>query len=528
MKEKLMQNNLRNSKVIESEMRIFLDSNDGKKIREDIELLNQMGFEKRMINKVYMLLRPESIERAIEYMSKVNGIYQHRFIPGKKSKHKISVCFICKRSKKRHIKEDINDHIKEDDEDSDNDNNDNINDNNINTKNRIDINNDITEKKTNDNSEECSVCCDEINENEKIMNNLSCGHIFCSHCWYNYLKTSILEAKVDNIKCMEHECSVILSEKFILKHISNNNDLLEKYKKFKRRMEIIKDKNKKICPSPDCNSFLQKSIKTKYVRCENGHKFCFECLGPPHGDKSCDDNLEGQLKNWTKGKRVKRCPRCQMYTEKNEGCNHMTCASCKYQWCWLCEGQYTYDHYSRGKCNGLQFVKADNLEEVKNMPAELRYTNMYNVPPAVEMNREQRRIQRRERSNLRYGPEYNYGFGIHRLFKCVYVPLLGPANFKKIEDKTDCCINYLLMLMFWLFTVAFSFIYENTHYEANILQLYRPYDIIYKVFTVAIALALTIPFQIPLICCLAPFMLICFVYHNFFDYLLVFFGIGKR
>ena len=35
--------------------------------------------------------------------------------------------------------------------------------------------------------------------------------------------------------------------------------------------------------------------------------------------------------NWTKDKRVKRCPRCQIYTKKNEGCNHKTCACCKYQ-----------------------------------------------------------------------------------------------------------------------------------------------------------------------------------------------------
>ena len=51
-----------------------------------------------------------------------------------------------------------------------------------------------------------------------------------------------------------------------------------------------------------------------------------------------------------------------MYTEKNEGCNHMTCISCKYQWCWLCEGEYRYGHYDSGKCKGLQFARADNLK----------------------------------------------------------------------------------------------------------------------------------------------------------------------
>ena len=38
---------------------------------------------------------------------------------------------------------------------------------------------------------------------------------------------------------------------------------MEKYKKFKKRAEIIKDKNKKLCPKPDCDSFLQKSNKSK-------------------------------------------------------------------------------------------------------------------------------------------------------------------------------------------------------------------------------------------------------------------------
>ena len=45
--------------------------------------------------------------------------------------------------------------------------------------------------------------------------------------------------------------------------------------------------------------------------------------------------------------------------EKNEGCNHMTCVNCKYQWCWLCEGEYKYGHYDSGKCQGQQFAKAD-------------------------------------------------------------------------------------------------------------------------------------------------------------------------
>jgi hypothetical protein len=67
--------------------------------------------------------------------------------------------------------------------------------------------------------------------------------------------------------------------------------------------------------------------------------------------------------NWKKNKNLKQCPRCKIYTEKNEGCNHMTCANCKFQWCWLCEGKYEYGHYNQGKCRGFQFSNARNVEE---------------------------------------------------------------------------------------------------------------------------------------------------------------------
>ena len=75
----------------------------------------------------------------------------------------------------------------------------------------------------------------------------------------NYLKSLITEAKVENIKCMNHEYNQNITDGFILNHIQGNKDLIEKYKKFKKRREIINDKNKKLCPHPNCDSFLEKS-----------------------------------------------------------------------------------------------------------------------------------------------------------------------------------------------------------------------------------------------------------------------------
>ena len=71
--------------------------------------------------------------------------------------------------------------------------------------------------------------------------------------------------------------------------------------------------------------------------------------------KKCSKLIERDFKKWKKGKIVKQCPKCGMWTEKIDGCNHMTCIECKYQWCWLCRGEYSEIHFFIGRCAGLQY-----------------------------------------------------------------------------------------------------------------------------------------------------------------------------
>ena len=336
IEEDLIDQGSRSSTAIEREMEMLLETEEGKNIKADIELLNSMGFDKKMINKVYLILRPENIERAVDFMTEIDGVYQHDFIEGQN----LNECFICKSPRINHLDyippEFINEAI------NNNANNNNFNNHNNNHQNNNLINNNqnlinieeenIDEENNNYNNndtdnfkiDECEVCYEEIYKADRDLNKIPCGHLFCTNCWFNYLKTSISEAKVDKIKCMDHGCNQIISEEFILNHIKDNNNLVEKYKKFKKRAEIIKDKDKKLCPKPDCDSYLKKSNKSKYVKCENGHEYCFDCLNPPHGNKPCDQKLEKQFMKWKKGKRVKRCPRCQIYTEKNKTMSSMS------------------------------------------------------------------------------------------------------------------------------------------------------------------------------------------------------------
>ena len=72
VEEHLIEPNERNSFMIDDEINNFLNNDEGQNIKNDIELLKSMGFEKKMINKVYILLRPENIERAIDYMTEID------------------------------------------------------------------------------------------------------------------------------------------------------------------------------------------------------------------------------------------------------------------------------------------------------------------------------------------------------------------------------------------------------------------------------------------------------------------------
>jgi hypothetical protein len=170
------------------------------------------------------------------------------------------------------------------------------------------------------------------------------------------------------IKCLNYECDLKPSDDFIIKLLNSDQNLIEKYKKFKLELDILNDPNKKLCPFPNCDSYLElKDIKEQYVTCKNNHSFCFVCLKKPHGNLPCETNIDKSMLEYATNNFVKKCPNCSIITEKKDGCNHITCSKCQYQWCWLCNEKYENDHFEKGKCKGFQFFKPKNEYEIKLM-----------------------------------------------------------------------------------------------------------------------------------------------------------------
>jgi hypothetical protein len=176
---------------------------------------------------------------------------------------------------------------------------------------------------------------------------LKCNHEYCRPCITEYLKAKISVNEIEGVPCPQgvKVCETIIEEAVIKELVSDAD--FQKFQKFKKTKEIIKAGGV-LCPMPNCEGYTNEtSVDTQFLVCSSGHPFCRLCLQAAHDGINCDNKLENEFLNWAKqNKQVRKCPRCGFYIQKNEGCNHMTCASCKYQFCWLCMKEYKSNHYS--------------------------------------------------------------------------------------------------------------------------------------------------------------------------------------
>lgn len=258
------------------------------------------------------------------------------------------------------------------------------------------------------NSEVCSICEEEI-VYEDVPLSLSCGHEFCRSCWESYLNVKIREGKAHDIQCPAFDCSSLVPVETIESLVSR--EMARKYLQFDIKAFVESNPNLKWCPSPGCGQAVRlpsstvlpasvavdasssKETEALIVDCGKGHFFCWYCLYEAHAPCSCElwnqwlkkiaemmpkIPLTADISECPETETVantlwlvtnsKACPNCKSPIQKNEGCNHMKCTKCKYEFCWVCLEQWKKHSSATGgyfRCNRFEVVQKVESDSAK-------------------------------------------------------------------------------------------------------------------------------------------------------------------
>ncbi|XP_023675928.2 E3 ubiquitin-protein ligase RNF19A-like [Paramormyrops kingsleyae] len=194
---------------------------------------------------------------------------------------------------------------------------------------------------------------------------MTCPHRSCADCLRQYLRIEISESRI-NISCPE--CAERLNPHDI-RTILADRALMEKYEEFMLRRWLVADPDCRWCPAPDCGYAViafgcASCPKITCGREGCGTEFCYHCKQLWHPNQTCDaarqqraqslqlrslrsSSLSYSQESGAIADDIKPCPRCAAYIIKmNDGsCNHMTCAVCGCEFCWLCMKEISDLHY---------------------------------------------------------------------------------------------------------------------------------------------------------------------------------------
>jgi ariadne-1 len=227
----------------------------------------------------------------------------------------------------------------------------------------------------------CGICFEDFPVSK--VSTASCRvHPFCDECWEGYCDSKLQEGKTGilDVRCPDHGCGKRVSTKKVLRFLGDT-EKVAKYHAFELEHFLEQNSAVKHCPAAGCDRFLLLENKDGLTLdqiqscvCECGKVFCWKCQEDEHIPVRCDtaqlwiakNSSESENQNWILTF-TKPCPKCSRPIEKNQGCMHMTCSQCRYDFCWTClepwskHGESTGGYYS---CNAFRTTGASDPSKV--------------------------------------------------------------------------------------------------------------------------------------------------------------------
>ena len=209
------------------------------------------------------------------------------------------------------------------------------------------------------------------------MISMPCGHEFCETCWYGFIHNALEKGPLCvRESCPQAGCNELVTEEEVERAAP---DLLPKFESYQLRSFVETYGMTRWCPGPGCEQVAVApgsggAYAAGIAHCEKcTTSFCLKCGEEPHAPVSCKDlaawqekcRNESETANWILAN-TKPCPKCSSRIEKNQGCNHMTCSGCKYEFCWICMGDWSQHGANTGgyyKCNKYDPNSADDNDQ---------------------------------------------------------------------------------------------------------------------------------------------------------------------
>uniref|UniRef100_A0A8C7XDY9 RBR-type E3 ubiquitin transferase n=1 Tax=Oryzias sinensis TaxID=183150 RepID=A0A8C7XDY9_9TELE len=260
-----------------------------------------------------------------------------------------------------------------------------------------------------DESSLCGICMSSISVFEEPVD-MSCGHEFCRSCWEGFLNLKIQEGEAHNIFCPAYDCYQLVPVEVIESVVSREMD--KRYLLFDIKAFVENNPAIRWCPVAGCERAVRLNnqgpgtatgdslsfpmLRAPAVDCGKGHLFCWECQGEAHEPCDCQtwklwlqkvtdmkpEELAGVSEAYEDAANClwllsnsKPCANCKSPIQKNEGCNHMQCAKCKYDFCWICMEEWKKHSSSTGgyyRCTRYEVIQQVE-EQSKEMTEELEH-----------------------------------------------------------------------------------------------------------------------------------------------------------
>ncbi|XP_061104609.1 E3 ubiquitin-protein ligase RNF14 [Conger conger] len=210
-----------------------------------------------------------------------------------------------------------------------------------------------------------------------------CAHVYCRACLSEYFQIQIRDGNVQCLNCPEPKCTSVATPSQV--KLLVGEELFARYDRLLLQSSLDLMADVVYCPRQMCRTAVMVEPDTTMGICSScQYAFCTLCKRGYHGLSHCRataDELRSLRDEYVSasddgkkfleqryGKRViqkaveesfsrewldqncKGCPRCGTNIQKVDGCNKMTCTSCKQYFCWLCLSQLTrvnpYSHFN--------------------------------------------------------------------------------------------------------------------------------------------------------------------------------------